>query len=52
MGLIQAYAVYKYGKKKSERKHARERKEQELMCPNCGWELFRHGPKAECPEYS
>ena len=65
MGIIKAYTIYKYGRKKGERKYAelvqyvafkekdREReKQQYLKCPDCGWELFRHGPKAECPEYS
>ena len=65
MGILKAYAIYAYGRKKGERRYAeavqyaafkekdREREEQQyLKCPDCGWELFRHGPKAECPEYS
>lgn len=64
MGLLQLYATYRYGKKKGERKLAeavqyvafkekekQREKKQELKCPDCGWELFRHGPAAECPEY-
>jgi hypothetical protein len=69
MGIIKAYLIYQYGRKKGEREYAevvqyahfkekdrernKEREKQEYSkCPDCGWERFRHGPEAECPEYS
>ena len=64
MGLLHAYATYKYGKKKGEKKYAeaiqaaafaaKERKVEaarEETCVACGWEKYRHGPMAECPVY-
>ena len=64
MGLLKEYAIYKYGKKRGEKKYAQavqnaafavkeeaHQKSLEEKCLVCGWEKFRHGPKAECPVY-
>ena len=51
MGILQAYAIYKYGKSRAEKKRAQEEEESLDVCDNCGWERFRHSPNGNCPEY-
>lgn len=64
MGLLQQYAIYKYGKKRGEKIYAKAvqaaafaekenavKEQEDEKCIVCNWEKFRHGPKAECPVY-
>lgn len=51
MGILQAYAIYRYGKKKAEKARARQDDADLEVCTNCGWERFRHSPNGDCPVY-
>lgn len=54
MGLLQAYAIYKYGKSRQKK---RQRKEEEYwaeVCEHCGYARAQHADNEEqtCPIYS
>lgn len=54
MGLLQAYAIYKYGKSRQKKRQRSEEEYWEEICDLCGFARAQHARDAieTCPDYS
>lgn len=53
MGIIQAYAIYKYGKRRAEKRQQVEDEFWSEICEHCGYERRQHSndDRESCPTF-